>query len=130
MTTKAFQGLIQTSIVGSFFLKIFNHKIDGQGIPITGFEALITNNYYIIGNVFIWTMLLGSLYHLTAIILATINQKFKDRLETSLVIVINLQLFFGLFLVTFLGWAIEPLGLGVIGLIIVGAYIKYKYQNK
>jgi hypothetical protein len=58
-----------------------------------------------------------------------ISKKVNPKLETSLVIILNLQLFFGLFVVTFLGRYLEILGIFVVGLIILGAVIKYKYKT-
>jgi hypothetical protein len=126
---KFLQILIQVLIVMSFFFKIFNYHEGNQIIPISGFEALIKNSYFIVGNIFIWFMLLGSIYHLFVQLFVMISKKVNPKLETSLVIILNLQLFFGLFVVTFLGRYLEMLGIFVVGLIILGAVIKYKYKT-
>jgi len=97
-------------------------------IPITGLEALIKNEYFIVGNIFIWTILLGSIYHLVVQVFLFIKPKLMEKLEPSLVAVIIIQLFFGLFVVTFLGKYLELLGIIMVGLIVFTAYLKHTYK--
>jgi len=129
MKIKYLQITVQFLIVISFFFKTFNYHIGLAVIPITGFEALIKNEYFVIGNIFIWTILLGSIYHLVVQVFLLTKPKLQDKLDNSITAIVSIQLFFGLFIVTFLGRYLEILGIIVIGLIVLGAYLRYKYKN-
>ena len=129
MKIKYLQIIVQFLIVISFFFKTFNYHIGTAVIPITGFEALVKNEYFIIGNIFIWTILIGSFYHLIVQVFLFIKPKLQGKLDNSLTAIVSIQLFFGLFIVTFLGRYLEILGIAVIGLIVLGAYLRYKYKN-
>ncbi|MDO9628494.1 MAG: hypothetical protein Q7I99_01225 [Acholeplasmataceae bacterium] len=128
MKIRYLQIFLQFLIVISFFFKTFNYFVGNVAIPITGFEALVKNEYYIIGNVFIWIVLLGSIYHLVSQVFALIKPKLYERLDTSVTAIISIQLFFGLFIVTFLGKHLELLGIIMIVFIVFGAYIRHKYK--
>ncbi|MCR3905952.1 MAG: hypothetical protein NUK62_02885 [Tenericutes bacterium] len=119
---------VQLTIVVLYFFNIMNYEEQGEKIPITGFKALITNEYFIIGNIFLAIVLLASIYHLLTQIIALINEKFYDKLDQSLTIVVNIQLFIGLFVVTFIGLNLEMLGLAMVGLVVFGAFMKYKFK--
>jgi hypothetical protein len=119
---------VQLTIVVLYFFNIMNYEEQGEKIPITGFKALITNEYFIIGNIFLAIVLLASIYHLLTQIIALINEKFYAKLDQSLTIVVNIQLFIGLFVVTFIGLNLEMLGLAMVGLVVFGAFMKYKFK--
>jgi len=129
MKIKYLQIIVQFSIIISFFFNTFNYHLGNAVIPITGFEALIKNEYFIIGNIFIWTILIGSIYHFIVQVFLFIKPKLQDKLDNSITAIVSIQLFFGLFIVTFLGRYLEILGIIVIGLIVLGAYLRYKYKN-
>jgi len=128
MKIKYLQIMVQFLIIISFFFNTFNYHLGNAVIPITGFEALIRNEYFVIGNIFIWTILLGSIYHLLVQVILFIKPKLQDKLDNSITAIVSIQLFFGLFIVTFLGRYLEILGIVVIGLIVLGAYLRYKYK--
>lgn len=128
MKSRYVQIFVQFLIILTFFFKSFNYHIGTTVIPITGFEALIKNEYFIVGNIFIWTILLGSIYHLVVQVFLFIKPKLMEKLEPSLVAVIIIQLFFGLFVVTFLGKYLELLGIIMVGLIVFTAYLKHTYK--
>lgn len=128
MKSRYVQIFVQFLIILTFFFKSFNYHIGTTVIPITGLEALIKNEYFIVGNIFIWTILLGSIYHLVVQVFLFIKPKLMEKLEPSLVAVIIIQLFFGLFVVTFLGKYLELLGIIMVGLIVFTAYLKHTYK--
>ncbi len=129
MKSRFLQTFIQFLIIISFFFKTFNYHLGTTVIPITGFEALIKNEYFIIGNIFIWTILLGSIYHLLVQVFIFIKPKLHEKLDVSKTAMISIQLFFGLFIVTFLGRYLELLGIIMIGLIVFGAYLRYTHNS-
>ena len=129
MKIKYLQIIVQFLIVISFFFNTFNYHVGTLVIPIRGFEALVKNEYFIVGNIFIWTILLGSFYHLIVQVFLLVKPNLQEKLDNSLTAVVTIQLFFGLFIVTFLGRYLEILGIVVIGLIVLGAYLRYKYKN-
>jgi hypothetical protein len=119
---------IQLLIVSSYFFNIMNYDDQGTKITITGFEAIITNEYFIFGNIFLAIVLLTSLYHFITQVIALFNKPLYDKLDQSLTIAVNIQLFIGLFVVTFIGLYLEMLGLAMVGLVVLGAFIKYKFK--
>jgi len=122
------QSVIQLTVIILFSFHIFNYVEGLSVIPITGYEALFKNSYYIIGNVFISVILLSSMYHLLVLTVTSLFKGAFDKVNTSLVVVINVQLFFGLFVVTFLGRYLELLGILMVALVILGAVIKHKFD--
>jgi len=129
MKIRYLQVIVQFLIVISFFFNTFNYHVGTLVIPITGFEALVKNEYFIVGNIFIWTILIGSFYHAVVQVFLFIKPKLQDKLDDSVTAIVTIQLFFGLFIVTFLGRYLEILGIIVIALIVFGAYLRYKYKN-
>ncbi len=119
---------LQILLIISFFFKIMNVHVGDVEIPITGFEAIMKNEYFIIGNLFLVIILLVSAFHLIAEIIAVINPNQYKKLETTLMILINLQLFTGMLVATFLGTYLEILGILMIGLIVASAYLKHKFK--
>jgi len=119
---------LQILLIISFFFKIMNVHVGDVEIPITGFEAIMKNEYFIIGNLFLIIILLVSVFHLFAEIIAVINPNQYKKLETTLMILINLQLFTGMLVATFLGTYLEILGILMIGLIVASAYLKHKFK--
>lgn len=128
MKSRYLQVFIQFLIIISFFFKTFNYHLGLEVIPITGFEALIKNEYFIIGNVFIWTIFLGSIYQMVVQVFLFIKPKFQNKMDASLTGATSIQLFIGLFVVTFLGRYLELLGIIMIGLIVFAAYLRYKFK--
>jgi hypothetical protein len=128
MRMRVAQMGIQVLVIVSFFFKIFNYHVGSDVIPITGFEAIFKNEYFVIGNIFMVIILLVSLFHLIAEIIAVINMGTYKKLETTLMIMINIQLFTGMLVATFLGTYLEILGILMIGLVVASAFIKHKFK--
>ncbi|MBE0700884.1 MAG: hypothetical protein IH571_04280 [Acholeplasmataceae bacterium] len=138
MKFKIIQAGIQLLIVISFFFNLFNtqHSLLGDQsetitikTPISGFQALIDGSFFVFGNILIWALLLASAYHLLSQIMTFAYPDLYVKLETSLTIVINLQIFFGLFVVTLMGRFLEIPGMVMIALIIAGAFLRYKFKT-
>jgi hypothetical protein len=119
---------LQLLLIISFFFNIMNYHVDDVEIPITGFEAIFKNEYFIIGNIFLVIILLVSFFHLIAEIIAVSKPLLYKKLETSLMIIINLQLLTGMLIATFLGTYLEILGILMIGFIVASAYLKHKFK--
>lgn len=119
---------IQLFIIVSYFFNIMNYDDQGTTVPISGFKALITNEYFIVGNFFLAVVLLASVYHLVTQVIALYNKELYDQLDQSLTMVVNFQLFVGLFVVTFIGLNLEMLGIIMVGFVVLGAFIKYKFK--
>ena len=119
---------LQLLLIISFFFNIMNYHVGDVEIPITGFEAIFKNEYFIIGNIFLVIILLVSILHLIAEIIAVSKPLLYTKLETSLMILINLQLLTGMLIATFLGTYLEILGILMIGLIVASAYLKHKFK--
>lgn len=119
---------LQLLLIISFFFNIMNYHVGDIEIPITGFEAIFKNEYFVIGNIFLVIILLVSVFHLIAEIIAVTKIEHYKKLETTLMILINLQLLTGMLIATFLGTYLELLGIFVIGLIVASAYLKHKFK--
>jgi hypothetical protein len=128
MKSRYVQIFVQFLIIVTFFFKSFNYHIGTEVIPITGFEALVKNEYFIVGNIFIWTILIGSIYHILVQVFLFIKPNLLEKLDPTLVAIIIIELFFGLFIVTFLGRYLELLGIIMVGLIVFSAYLKHTYK--
>jgi uncharacterized paraquat-inducible protein A len=119
---------LQLLLIISFFFNIMNYHVGDIEIPITGFEAIFKNEYFVIGNIFLVIILLVSVFHLIAEIIAVTKPELYKKLETTLMMLINLQLLTGMLIATFLGTYLELLGILVIGLIVASAYLKHKFK--
>jgi hypothetical protein len=129
MKIRFLQILVQIGIIATFFFKGFNYHIEGDiKIPITGFEALVTNEYLIIGNVLIGLILIISIFHLITQIISLIDMPLYEKLDQSLTAAIIIELVAGLLVVTFLGTYLELLGMLMIGFIVLSTYIRYKFD--
>jgi hypothetical protein len=119
------QIFVQAVIILSYFAKGFNyHESDRSRVPITGIDALISNHYFVIGNLIIALVLVCA----TAIILMEIQAIRKKTTAKQAVIVVNIEIVSGLLLVTLLGTYLEFIGMAMVGLIVLGAFINYKYE--
>ncbi len=129
MKIRLLQIGIQISILTTFFYKGFNYHLDNDvKIPITGFEALFKNQYWIIGNILIWLILLITLFHLFTQVLAYINPQLYKKIDNFLTAAIIIELVAGLLVVTFLGTYLELVGMSMVGFIVLGTYVKYKFE--
>lgn len=129
MKIRLLQIGIQLSILATFFFKGFNYNLNSEAkIPITGFEALFKNQYWIIGNIFIWIILLATIFHLFTQIVAYINPNVYKKLENILTATIIIELVAGLLVVTFLGTYLELVGMFMVGFIVLSTYVKYKFE--
>ena len=128
MKSRYLQIFVQVLIISTFFFKSFNYHLGDAVIPITGFQALFKNEYFIVGNIFIWTILIGSIYHLVVQVFLLAKPKLMEKLDPSITGIIIVQLFFGLFIVTFLGRYLELLGIIMVGLIVFTAYLRHTYK--
>jgi hypothetical protein len=129
MKFRFLQITIQLSIISTFFFNSFNYHLDdGTRIPITGFEALLKNEYWIVGNLLIWLILIISVVHLITQIVASVNPKIYNKIEQSLTAAIIIELVAGLLVVTLLGTYLELLGMIMIGFVVLGTYVKYKFD--
>ena len=129
MRIRLLQIGVQLSILITFFFKGFNYHLeDGVEIPITGFAALIQNEYWIIGNLLIWFILIISTFHLITQVIAYVDLTLYKKLDPVLTAAIIIELVAGLLVVTFLGTYLELVGLFMIGFIVLGTYLKYKFD--
>lgn len=120
------QIVVQTVVILSYFAKGFNtHETDGTRVPITGIEALGSNQYFVIGNLIIALVLVCA----AAIILMEIQAIRRKTTAKQAVIAINIEIACGLLLVTLLGTYLEFIGMAMVGLIVLGAFINYRYET-
>lgn len=120
------QTVVQAVIALSYFAKGFNtHESDGTRVPISGLEALGSNQYFIIGNLIIALVPACAV----AIILMEIQAIRKKTTAKQSVIAINIEIVSGLLLVTLLGTYLEFIGMAMVGLIVLGAFINYRYET-
>lgn len=129
MKYKYLQLLIQVSVIGLFFFNLFHYIENHEKVVITGYQALVQNSYFIIGNVMIWVILLSSIFHLITLILDFMRQQSNPQLKHLSTMAVNIQLFIGLFIVTFLGRYLEYLGILMIAIVMIGAFVKHKYED-
>jgi hypothetical protein len=129
MKLKILQTLIQGSIISLYFFNIFNYFENETKYLVTGFKAIITNEYYYIGNIMIIVVLLAAVTQFIFLLISFFNLKFYQSKEDLLVTIINIELVIGLLMVTFLGINLEWLGILMIFLIILSAVIKHKFKT-
>jgi len=129
MKTRLLQTFIQGLIISLFFLKIFNYYVGEDKFLVTGFEAIITNRYYYIGNIMILVILLSAITQFILLLISFINYGLYKKKEDLFVTIVNIELVIGLLMVTFLGINLEWLGLALILLIIISAVIKHKFKT-
>ncbi|MFP4177545.1 MAG: hypothetical protein ACLFTZ_02165 [Acholeplasmataceae bacterium] len=126
MRYRIVQIVVQAVIVLSYFAKGFSDQdSDGSRVPITGIEALVSDHYFIIGNIIIALVLLCAI----AIILMEIQAIRSGMSAKQAVAAINIEIVSGLLLVTLLGTYLEFIGMAVVGLIVLGAFINYRYED-
>ena len=116
-------------MIGLFFFNLFHYIGNHEKVLITGYQALFQNVYFIIGNVMIWVILLSSIFHLIILILDVMRQQSNPQLNQLSTMAVNIQLFIGLFIVTFLGRYLEYLGILMIAIVMIGAFVKHKYED-
>lgn len=125
----ASQGFNQLLIIGAFFFELFHVTIHGVEKKVTGFDAIISPGFYVIGNILIASILLISLVHFALMVYGIIGQAFSDRLKAFIVGLVNIELIIAIIVVTFLGTFLEVSGMLMIGLIVLSTFLKYK-QDK
>jgi hypothetical protein len=115
--------VLQLVAVILFFLPMMSYQIADEKVIISGLEAIITNEYFIFGNILLLVIFLSSILILIGLIYETIHQSKKyDDLMTTIT---NIKLFAGLITVTFLGTYLEWIGLVLIALLVLNTYLNY-----
>jgi hypothetical protein len=115
--------VLQLLAVILFFLPMMSYKVADEKVIISGLEAIITNEYFIFGNILLLVIFLSSILILIGLIYESIhhNKKYDDLMTT----ITNIKLFAGLITVTFLGTYLEWIGLVLIALLVLNTYLNY-----
>lgn len=123
MKLKILQFIIVIGILTCFFLPMFNveEKV------LTGFEAILSNEILLFGNIIISVVFLMSALHFILMVLASFRSEKSESLEEVTNIIVNIGLISGLLMVTFLGWQINAIAIMCVALMIATAYIRYKF---
>lgn len=108
-------------IIVFFFFPIFNVKSEGERIVISGWQALVHDQYFVFGNIMIWFVLLGSIYYIVYFGIGLFIQ--SQKLEKTTISVAIFQIIAGLVVVTLLGTYLEIAGMAMIGLIVAATLL-------
>ena len=108
---------------------MFNYYDNENKVLVSGFKAIITNQYYYIGNIMILAVLLAAVFQFVFLVISFFNLEYYKRKDDLLVTIINIEIVVGLLMVTFLGIHLEWLGILVIAIIILSTLIKHKFKT-
>ena len=129
MKLKALRLIVQIALSLLFFLPMM-HQRNLDEISLTGFQAVIQGDYFVIGNIVIALVILGILIHLGFIVYEMVRFENYKKIESKVNILVNLTVFFSLIIITFLGTFLELFGYMVVALIILSTYLRYLEQKK
>ena len=129
MKLKALRLIVQIALSLLFFLPMM-HQRNLDEISLTGFQAVIQGDYFVIGNIVIALVILGILIHLGFIVYEMLRFENYKKIESKVNILVNLTVFFSLIIITFLGTFLELFGYMVVVLIILSTYLRYLEQKK
>lgn len=129
MKLKALRLIVQIALSLLFFLPMM-HQRNLDEISLTGFQAVIQGDYFVIGNIVIALVILGILIHLGFIVYEMLRFENYKKIESKVNILVNLTVFFSLIIITFLGTFLELFGYMVVALIILSTYLRYLEQKK
>jgi len=129
MKLKILQLTLQGTIIGLYFTNMFNYYDNENKVLVSGFKAIITNQYYYIGNIMILAVLLAAVFQFVFLVISFFNLEYYKRKDDLLVTIINIEIVVGLLMVTFLGIHLEWLGILVIAIIILSTLIKHKFKT-
>ena len=121
--------LLHALIISTFFLEGFHYEGTNQTvIYVTGFEAIFINKFWIIGNIAIAYILLASVFQLSVLLLEMVTKGVIKGFEKHTIAVVNIQLLFGLIVVSLLGTFISFPPMFMVGFVAFSAYLKYKFN--
>ena len=129
MKLKALRLIVQIALSALFFLPMM-HQRNLDEISLTGFQAVIQGDYFVIGNIVIALVILGIFIHLGFIVYEMLRFENYKKIESKVNILVNLTVFFSLIIITFLGTFLELFGYMVVALIILSTYLRYLEQKK
>ena len=129
MKLKALRLIVQIALSLLFFLPMM-HQRNLDEISLTGFQAVIQGDYFVIGNIVIALVILGIFIHLGFIVYEMVRFENYKKIESKVNILVNLTVFFSLIIITFLGTFLELFGYMVVALIILSTYLRYLEQKK
>ena len=129
MKLKALRLIVQIALSALFFLPMM-HQRNLDEISLTGFQAVIQGDYFVIGNIVIALVILGIFIHLGFIVYEMVRFENYKKIESKVNILVNLTVFFSLIIITFLGTFLELFGYMVVALIILSTYLRYLEQKK
>jgi hypothetical protein len=115
------------TVIFMHFLTLFQINSNEIIEPIQGFNALIHPQFFGIGNLFIWFILIGSVLQvITRLGLIFFKEKLTKK-QLSLITITNIQLFSGLIIATLLGTYLTMIGVLMISIIAISTFIYYKH---
>ena len=129
MKLKVLRLIVQIALSVLFFLPMM-HQRNLDEISLTGFQAVIQGDYFVIGNIVIALVILGIFIHLGFIVYEMVRFENYKKIESKVNILVNLTVFFSLIIITFLGTFLELFGYMVVALIILSTYLRYLEQKK
>jgi hypothetical protein len=119
--------LLQCLILGSFFIKGFQFKINNLLQEASPIQAIFSDSFPIIGRIVLVYIFLSVLFHLVTLVMQLINRELSKKTDDILTAVITIQMIAGLLVVTFVGTYLLMGGFLMIGLIVLSIFLKYKY---
>lgn len=129
MILKVSRIIIQVALTALFFFPIIYQEVGTETIEMNAMDAIIHGDYLVIGNIVIAGVLLGVITHTTSLILGLFNQRFEEKITSSMNLIVNLTVIFGLVMTTFLGTFLTWWGYGLIALLILSTYLRYVDQK-
>lgn len=129
MILKGLRLFVQTILTALFFFPIIYQEVGSEKIEINAITAILQGDYLIIGNIVIALVLIGVILHEVSLIIGLFNHPFETKIESTMNIIVNLTVIFGLVMTTFLGTFLTWLGYGLIACLILSTYLRYAEQK-
>lgn len=123
MKYKILQLILIIGMLVCFYLPMFN--VDEQ--TITGFNAIFSNDILLFGNIILGFIVFLTTVHFVFMLLSIVVKTIPEKYQEGINIVVNLNLIFGLLMITFLGWLTNVVAIMCVVLMIASAYVRYKF---
>jgi len=118
---------IQCAIISTFFIKGFQVKNSHLLEEETGINAILSTSFPMIGRIILIYIFISVLFHISTLIFELVTNQLPKKLDDILTGVIIMQMIAGLLVVTFIGTYLLMGGFLMIGLVVFGIFLKYKY---
>jgi len=123
MKFKLLQFIVVTAMMICLFLPMFNVN----GIKLSGFKGVISDEILLFGNFIIAIVILLTTIHFVYTLYSLFVREEKVLYQNIMNGIVSLNSVFGLLLVTFTGLILNWIALVFVALMIISALIRYKF---